>query len=62
MSAAIDEMDLARYRTQITQTYSGGNKRKLCLAVALIAAPRVVFLGEPAGRRPTSCCTFSHSL
>ena len=45
VTAAINQMDLGRYRTQITQTYSGGNKRKLSLAIALIAAPKVVFLG-----------------
>ncbi|CAN8020394.1 unnamed protein product, partial [Ixodes persulcatus] len=27
--------------------FSGGNKRKLCVAVAYIGLPRVVFLDEP---------------
>ncbi|CAN7993964.1 unnamed protein product, partial [Ixodes hexagonus] len=29
-------------------SYSGGNKRKLCVAVAYIGLPRVVFLDEPS--------------
>ena len=33
---------------QLTQQYSGGNKRKLSLAVSYMGAPRVVFLGAPA--------------
>ena len=45
VSAAMDHMDLNRYRHQTTITYSGGNKRKLALAIALVAAPQVVFLG-----------------
>ena len=33
--------------------YSGGNKRKLCVAIAIIGAPKVVFLDEPtAGMDP----------
>lgn len=27
---------------------SGGNKRKLCIGVALIGLPRIVFLDEPS--------------
>lgn len=42
---AIARMDLQRYRNELTQTYSGGNKRKLSLCVAYIGSPRVVFLG-----------------
>jgi ABC-type multidrug transport system ATPase subunit len=43
---ALNQMDLARYKTKLSGTYSGGNKRKLSLVLAFIASPRVVFLGE----------------
>ncbi|CAN5977083.1 unnamed protein product [Sphagnum jensenii] len=33
---------------QITQSYSGGNKRKLALAIAMVGDPAVVFLDEPS--------------
>ena len=36
-------------------TYSGGNKRKLSTAIALIAQPRIIFLDEPtSGVDPVS--------
>ena len=28
--------------------YSGGNKRKLCVGIALIGSPKIVFLDEPS--------------
>lgn len=39
--------DLEQYADQVCGTYSGGNKRKLSLAVALIGLPRYVLLDEP---------------
>ncbi|XP_023589109.1 phospholipid-transporting ATPase ABCA7 [Trichechus manatus latirostris] len=38
---------LVRYSNQPAGTYSGGNKRKLATAVALVGDPAVVFLDEP---------------
>lgn len=35
------------YKDRKCGTYSGGNKRKLCSAMALIGNPKVVFLDEP---------------
>ncbi|RWS09653.1 ATP-binding cassette sub-family A member 1-like protein, partial [Dinothrombium tinctorium] len=40
--------DLSRYADKRTETYSGGNQRKLSLAIALIGSPRLLFLDEPS--------------
>jgi len=43
----IDNMQLTQYADKTTRTYSGGNKRKLSVAIALMGNPPVVFLDEP---------------
>jgi ATP-binding cassette subfamily A (ABC1) protein 3 len=49
----LENMDLLQYRDILAGTYSGGNKRKLSVAMALIGNPSVVFLDEPsAGMDP----------
>ncbi|CAG2182299.1 unnamed protein product, partial [Oppiella nova] len=40
-------VDLIPHVDKCTDTYSGGNRRKLSLAIALCAAPPVIFLDEP---------------
>ena len=42
------EMDLDRFRNQLAGTLSGGNKRKLSVAIAMIGNPPIVFLDEPS--------------
>ena len=44
----IDDVGLAKHAHRPCGTYSGGNKRKLSLAIALIGAPKVLFLDEPS--------------
>jgi len=44
----IETLQLKKFADQKVETYSGGNKRKLCVAIALIGGPRVVFLDEPS--------------
>jgi ABC-type microcin C transport system duplicated ATPase subunit YejF len=44
----IQEMDLAEYAGRNASTYSGGNKRKLSVAMAMIGRPLIVFLDEPS--------------
>eukprot|EP00301_Raphidiophrys_heterophryoidea_P004938 c12109_g1_i2.p1 GENE.c12109_g1_i2~~c12109_g1_i2.p1 ORF type:complete len:1737 (+),score=451.65 c12109_g1_i2:522-5213(+) len=39
---------LLPHRYKLTKELSGGNKRKLSLAIALIGNPRIVFLDEPS--------------
>ncbi|KAH3872038.1 phospholipid-transporting ATPase ABCA3-like isoform X2 [Dreissena polymorpha] len=43
----LDALLLTQYADKYVQTYSGGNKRKLSTAIALIGNPPVVFLDEP---------------
>lgn len=48
-------LGLKKYQNEKCESYSGGNKRKLCTAMALIGNPVVVFLDEPtAGVDPVS--------
>ena len=48
VNMAIRKMTLEPYRKALVHTYSGGNKRKLSMAVAFMGAPRCVFLDEPS--------------
>eukprot|EP00742_Colponemidia_sp_Colp-10_P004062 GILJ01004335.1.p1 GENE.GILJ01004335.1~~GILJ01004335.1.p1 ORF type:complete len:1795 (+),score=302.12 GILJ01004335.1:677-5386(+) len=51
----LEEMNLMEYADRKAGTYSGGNKRKLSVAVAMIGNPPVVFLDEPStGMDPVS--------
>ena len=49
--------DIVKYADRKCGTYSGGNKRKLNVAMALVGNPSILFLDEPttgvdpAGRR-----------
>jgi len=45
---AMRVVTLTQYADRTVQGYSGGNKRKLSLAIALIGGPTVVFLDEPS--------------
>ena len=44
----IDEMDLREFENIRAEQLSGGNKRKLSVAMALIGNPPIVFLDEPS--------------
>ena len=44
----IREMGLTEYQNRLAGTYSGGNKRKLSVAIAMIGEPSIVFLDEPS--------------
>ena len=41
-------MDLKQYCDREAGGYSGGNKRKLSVAIALVGSPQIVFLDEPS--------------
>jgi ATP-binding cassette subfamily A (ABC1) protein 3 len=48
VSTVIAACGLAEYESQLAQNLSGGTKRKLSLAVALVGNPRVLVLDEPS--------------
>lgn len=44
----IKELDLEEYEDKASGTLSGGNKRKLSVAIAMIGNPKIIFLDEPS--------------
>ena len=44
----IQWMDLTKHAAREAGGYSGGNKRKLSVAIALMGNPRIIFLDEPS--------------
>lgn len=44
--AMIDSMQLTMYKSVPSEFLSGGNKRKLAAAIAMIGQPPVIFLGR----------------
>ena len=47
---------LDSWADRVTRSYSGGNKRKLSVAITLIGNPPVIFLDEPTtGMDPKVC-------
>ena len=47
VDSLITRLTLSAHADKICKGYSGGNKRKLCTAVALVGDPAIVFLDEP---------------
>jgi ABC-type multidrug transport system ATPase subunit len=46
--AFLSALDIKRYENKQIQHLSGGNRRKVSLAVALLGAPPTVYLDEPS--------------
>lgn len=47
VSATIQHLSLTKWADKLCGDYSGGNKRKLSTAIALVGNPPIVFLDEP---------------
>eukprot|EP00058_Branchiostoma_floridae_P014356 XP_002599844.1 hypothetical protein BRAFLDRAFT_95534 [Branchiostoma floridae] len=53
VDATIEHLNLREYADKLCGTYSGGNKRKLSTASAIVGDPPIIFLDEPtAGMDP----------
>ena len=48
VNALIDEMNLTQFKNKESGKLSGGNKRKLSVAIALICNPPIILLDEPS--------------
>ena len=48
INALIEQMNLVPFKNKISGTLSGGNKRKLSVAIALICNPPIILLDEPS--------------
>jgi ABC-type multidrug transport system ATPase subunit len=44
----LEQVDLVAARNRVTSTYSGGMRRRLCVACSMIGGPHTVFLDEPS--------------
>ena len=55
VSDVLQRLDLVQYQDRQAGALSGGNKRKLCVAIAIIGSPPIILLDEPsAGMDPES--------
>jgi len=48
VAKAIKQLDLTEYADRLSGGFSGGNKRKLSVAIAMIGGPQLIFLDEPS--------------
>ena len=48
INALIEEMNLLKFKNKIAGSLSGGNKRKLSVAISLICNPTIILLDEPS--------------
>lgn len=47
VSQLLDEVELSKDRKVRSSAYSGGMRRRLSVAIAMIGNPKIVFLDEP---------------
>jgi ABC-type multidrug transport system ATPase subunit len=54
----ITQVGLLNFADRTSGTYSGGNKRKLSLAISLIGSPKVLLLDEPSSGINVYVCMY----
>ena len=42
------KLNLSQFKDQLSMNLSGGNKRKLSVAIAMLGNPPIIFLDEPS--------------
>ena len=57
----MEEVGLADKKDTLARDLSGGQRRKLCLAMALIGDPKILFLDEPTAGMDSSARRFGAS-
>ena len=57
----MEEVCLADKKDTLARDLSGGQRRKLCLAMALIGDPKILFLDEPTAGMDSSARRFGAS-
>jgi ABC-type multidrug transport system ATPase subunit len=48
INSLLADVDLTEKADSLARVLSGGQKRKLCVAIAFVGGPKVVFLDEPS--------------
>jgi ABC-type multidrug transport system ATPase subunit len=62
VESLIADLDLSRFAHKPSRTYSGGNKRKLCVGIALVGKPSLVLLDEPSSAMDAASKRFLWSV
>merc|ERR1719159_45269 len=47
VNSTLEKLTLSQYADRQSGTFSGGNRRKLSIGIALVGNPKIVFLDEP---------------
>ena len=63
MAYVVKIFSLEKYLDKRAEILSGGNKRKLCAALSIIASPSLLFMDEPStGLDPVSRIKFQKAI